>query len=231
VVSLTTARPTHTVKPLASVSSDMDRNGVRRAWEEVAETYAARRDPDGSDAALVGDLLDSLPTPDSADAPRVLDVGCGDGARTLANLPPGSVGLDVSRRGLDLASETVPNARLVHGEMTALPFGDNRFDAVTAYHAVFHVDRERHPDVYAGFARVLRPGGRLLMTLPSGRFQTVRRGWMGGRMFFSAPGRERTLDQLRAAGFTDLETTTATDPLGSSTEFVFATLDRETNDP
>ena len=198
----------------------MDRNAVRRAWDEVAETYATRRDPDGSDAALIDDLLAVLPS-----RPDVLDVGCGDGARTLANLPPGSVGLDVSRRGLDLAAERVPDARLVHGEMTALPFGDDRFDAITAYHAVFHVDRERHPEVYAGFARVLRPGGRLLMTLPGGRFETVRRGWMGGRMFFSAPGRERTLDQLRAAGFTDVETTTATDPLGSSTEFVFATLD------
>ncbi|QAU13012.1 class I SAM-dependent methyltransferase [Halorubrum sp. BOL3-1] len=203
----------------------MDRDAVRRAWDEVAETYAARRDPEGSDAALIDDLLDSLSTSESADAPVVLDVGCGDGARTLANLSPGSVGLDVSRRGLDLAAETVPESRLVNGEMTALPFSDDRFDAVTAYHAVFHVDRERHPDVYEGFARVLRPGGRLLMTLPSGRFETVRRGWMGGRMFFSAPGRERTLDQLRAAGFTDVETTTATDPLGSSTEFVFATLD------
>jgi len=52
----------------------------------------------------------------------------------------------------------------------------------------------------------------------------VRRGWMGGRMFFSAPGRDRTLAQLREAGFTEIETVTATDPLGSSTEFVFATL-------
>jgi len=208
----------------------MDRNAVRRAWDEVAETYAARRDPDGSDAALIDDLLAELP-PD----PSALDVGCGDGARTLANLPPGSVGLDVSRRGLDLASETVPDARLVHGEMSALPFAADRFDVVTAYHAVFHVDRERHPAVYAEFARVLRPGGRLLMTLPGGRFETVRRGWMGGRMFFSAPGRERTLDQLRAAGFAAVETTTATDPLGSSTEFALATLDEaadaEPSDP
>ncbi|MFO8116652.1 MAG: class I SAM-dependent methyltransferase [Halorubrum sp.] len=197
----------------------MDRNEVRRAWDDVAATYAARRDPDGSDAALIDDLLAELP-PD----PRVLDVGCGDGARTLANLPAGSVGLDVSRRGLDLARETVPEARLVHGEMSALPFGADRFDGITAYHAVFHVERERHPAVYAEFARVLRPGGRLLMTLPGGRFETVRRGWMGGRMFFSAPGRDRTLAQLREAGFTDVETTTATDPLGSSTEFAFATL-------
>ena len=207
----------------------MDRNAVRRAWDEVAETYAARRDPDGSDAALIDDLLASLaddPAVGDGD-PLVLDVGCGDGARTLANLPPGSVGLDVSRRGLDLARETVPDARLVHGEMSALPFAADRFDAVTAYHAVFHVERRRHPDVYDEFARVLRPGGRLLMTLPGGRFETVRRGWMGGEMFFSAPGRERTLDQLRAAGFGDIETRTATDPLGSSTEFAFARLTRE----
>ena len=213
----------------------MDRNAVRRAWDEVAETYAARRDPDGSDAALIDDLLDSLADdPRGGDGdPLVLDAGCGDGARTLANLPPGSVGLDVSRRGLDLAAETVPDARLVHGEMSALPFAADRFDAITAYHAVFHVERERHPAVYEEFARVLRPGGRLLLTLPSGRFETVRRGWMGGRMFFSAPGRERTLDQLRAAGFADVETTTASDPLGSSTEFAFATLtgDRADDSP
>ncbi|MDB2242438.1 class I SAM-dependent methyltransferase [Halorubrum ezzemoulense] len=213
----------------------MDRNAVRRAWDEVAETYAARRDPDGSDAALIDDLLDALASdPAVGDGdPLVLDVGCGDGARTLANLPPGSVGIDISRRGLDLARETVPEARLVHGEMSALPFAADRFDAVTAYHAVFHVERERHPEVYAELARVLRPGGRLLTTLPGGRFETVRRGWMGGEMFFSAPGRERTLDQLRAAGFTEVETPTATDPLGSSTEFALATLgetpDREAN--
>ena len=196
----------------------MDRNEVRRAWNDVAATYAARRDPDGSDAALIDDLLADLPSD-----PDVLDVGCGDGARTLANLPAGSAGVDVSRQGLELAREGVPDARLIHGEMSALPVGADRFDAVTAYHAVFHVGRERHPAVYAEFARVLRPGGRLLMTLPGGRFETVRRGWMGGRMFFSAPGRERTLAQLRDAGFDEVETVTATDPLGSSTEFVLAT--------
>lgn len=195
----------------------MDRNDVRRAWDAVSETYADRRDPDGSDAALIDDLLVTLP-PD----PDVLDVGCGDGARTLANLPPGSVGLDVSRRGLELATETVPDAGLVGGDMTELPFVADAFDAITAYHAVFHVPRERHPAVYGEFARTLRDGGWLLMTLPSGRFETVRRGWMGGRMFFSTPGRDRTLEALRGAGFSELRTETATDPLGSDTEFVFA---------
>ncbi len=195
----------------------MNRTELRTAWNDVAETYARRRDADGSDAALIDDLLADLPRD-----PDVLDIGCGDGARTLANLPPGSVGLDISGRGLELATEEVPDARLLQGDMSALPVGADRFDGLTAYHAVFHVPREEQPAVYEEFARVLRPGGVALMTLPGGRFETVRRGWMGGRMFFSTPGREQTLDALREAGFEDLETATATDPLGSSTEFVFA---------
>jgi ubiquinone/menaquinone biosynthesis C-methylase UbiE len=196
----------------------MDPDDVRRAWDDVAATYARRRDPTGSDAALLADLRDSLPP-----EPTVLDVGCGDGARTLANLPAGSVGLDVSRRSLELARGTVPGARLVQADMTALPVATGSVDAVTAYHAVFHVPRTRHPTVYREFARVLRPGGTVLMTLPSGRFETVREGWMDGRMFFSSPGRERTLDALRAAGFGELRTETVSDPLGRDAEFVFAT--------
>lgn len=195
----------------------MDRRDVMRAWDEVAVTYAAKRDPDGPDADLIDDLLAELP-PD----PVVLDVGTGDGARTLANLSPESVGLDVSREGLELAAERLAAPRLVQGEMSQLPVATDAVDGLTAYHAVFHVPRERHPAVYEEFARVCRPDGRLLMTLPSGRFETVRRGWMGGQMLFSAPGRDKTLSQLRAAGFADLRTETSNDPLGSSTEFVFA---------
>lgn len=198
----------------------MDRRSLRESWDDIAQTYAASRDPDGSDAALIERLLAELP-----DEPKVLDIGPCDGARTLANLPAGSVGVDISRAALDLAAETVPAARLVQGDMTALPVATDSMDAITAYHAVFHVSRVEHPAVYDEFVRVLKSGGRLLMTLPTGRFETTRRGWMGGSMFFSAPGREETLSQLQAAGFTSLRTETADDPLGSRTEFVFARVE------
>jgi SAM-dependent methyltransferase len=200
----------------------LDRTAIRRAWDAVADTYADSRDPDGEDAALIDDLLAALP----ADA-RVLDVGCGDGARTLANLPGvAAVGLDISRRGLELATERVPGAHLVQGEMTALPFRADSFDGITAYHAVFHVPREEHPQVYRAFARVLRPGGRVLMTVGSGRYQTVRRNWLGSgeSMFFSTPGRAATASQLREAGFEVVDERTVDDPLGSSVPFVIAEL-------
>ncbi|SFC52109.1 Ubiquinone/menaquinone biosynthesis C-methylase UbiE [Halobiforma haloterrestris] len=195
----------------------MERDQIRRAWDEIARTYAERRNPDGSDAALIEDLLADCPP-----EPMVIDIGCGDGARTLANLPAGSVGVDLSRAGLQLAADTVPSAALVQADMASLPVAENTADAMTAYHAVFHVPRSDHPTVYREFARVLKPGGRLLMTLPTGRFETVRNGWMGGTMFFSTPGRKRTLEQLAEAGFEIVDTRTVTDPLGTDSEFVFA---------
>jgi Methylase involved in ubiquinone/menaquinone biosynthesis len=195
----------------------MEQSRCKQAWESVSETYAEQRDPDGSDAALIDDMLDHCPSD-----PTVVDIGCGDGARTLANLPAGSVGVDFARAGLSMAAETVPDAGLLQGEMTTLPITDDIADGLTAYHAVFHVPREQHPAVYREFARVLQSGGMLLCTLPGGRFETTRRGWMGGSMFFSAPGRDQTLSQLETAGFEVVETPTATDPLGSNTEFVLA---------
>ncbi len=195
----------------------MDRKEIKHQWDEIAETYARRRDPDGSDADLIETLLDLLPA-----EPTVLDVGSGDGARTLANLPAGSIGLDISRRGLELAADTVPGASLVQGDMTQLPLSAETVDGITAYYAVFHVPRAEHPAVYSEFARVLKPGGWLLMTVPGSRFETIRTEWMGGSMLFSAPGRDTTLEQLRNAGFRNVSTERAADPLGTSTEFAFA---------
>lgn len=199
----------------------MNRKAVHRAWEDVAETYAQRRDPNGSDADLVVDLQSMV----DEDA-TILDVGCGDGARTLDNLSESSIniGLDVARQNLELARDIVPQARLLQAEMTELPIASDSVDAITAYHAVFHVPRSNHPDVFDEFTRVLRPGGTLLMTLPGGRYETVRRGWMGGEMLFSTPGRDQTLTYLQDAGFDNIRTRQVTDPLGSSAEFVFADL-------
>jgi len=200
----------------------MDRKQVKESWEALSDAYARTRPTDGNDVALLDELAALLPA-----GATVLDVGCGDGQRTLANMPGlDRIGLDFARRGLTLAAENVPEARLVQGDMTTLPIADDCVDAVTAYHAVFHVPRARHPEVYAEFARVLVPGGLFLTTVGSGDYETTRRGWLGTdeSMFFSTPGKRATRRQLEAAGFEIRWERTVDDPLGSSALFVLAAL-------
>jgi ubiquinone/menaquinone biosynthesis C-methylase UbiE len=98
---------------------------------------------------------------------RVLDVGCGLGGTLfrLANAELGLslTGLDASRAQLRRARAHLPaEVRLVHGDACALPFEDQDFDVIFALECAFHFPSRRR--FFAQAARVLRCGGRLLLT-------------------------------------------------------------------
>ena len=98
---------------------------------------------------------------------RVLDLGCGTGRFVAAARDAGAdvVGVDVAERALDRARRVAPGAdlRLVSDDGT-LPLGHGEVDLVWCSEVLEHV-----PDT-AGFLtevrRVLRRGGRLLLTVP-----------------------------------------------------------------
>jgi SAM-dependent methyltransferase len=86
---------------------------------------------------------------------RLLDVGCGEKPyRSLPSAVREWVGFDdPSNPGAD-----------AHGHAEALPFGEGEFDTVLCTQVVEHV---RDPKaVIAQCARVLRPGGVLIMSAP-----------------------------------------------------------------
>lgn len=91
----------------------------------------------------------------------VLDAACGTGDLALADARAGGrvTGLDFSERMLDLARRKSTEVEWVRGDMLALPFDPESFDAVTVGFGVRNV-----ADLEAGLRelrRVLRPGGRL----------------------------------------------------------------------
>jgi demethylmenaquinone methyltransferase / 2-methoxy-6-polyprenyl-1,4-benzoquinol methylase len=92
---------------------------------------------------------------------RVLDACCGTGDLALAAAEAGGrvTGLDFSSAMLERARRKSREIEWVEGDLTALPFADASFDAVTVGFGIRNV-----PDLDVGLlelARVLRPGGRI----------------------------------------------------------------------
>ncbi len=90
----------------------------------------------------------------------LLDIGCGDKPyeRLLRPYVDSYVGLEHpdtahSREGVD-----------VWGSADDLPFGDDSFDTVVSFHVLEHTEEPAR--VLGEMARVLRPGGRLLLAVP-----------------------------------------------------------------
>lgn len=195
----------------------VERDEVRRAYDEVAETYASHRSGDDEGMAILASFLESLPP-----SPRVLDAGCGQGTPVLERLDAegAAVGVDFSREQLTLARESVPGGALAQADMTALPFAADSFDAAVAFWSLIHVPLESHPAVLEEFARVLRPGGRVLVCEASDRWCGRNEDWLetGVGMEWHMAGATATRGQLVEVGLSVTDTWTAPESLADDAD-------------
>lgn len=133
----------------------------------------------------------------------VLDVGCGDGIPALAAIAERHVatGIDISATQSKRASQNVPAARVLNGDIAAQDFRANTFAAIVAFYVLEHLPREEHGPLLGRFARWLRPGGHLLLTTESGDEPGTVGEWLDVPMYFSQFDEKRTTELLAAAGF------------------------------
>ena len=158
---------------------------------------------------------------------RVLDAACGTGDLAIADLKAGAgkvTGLDFSEQMLVRARRKDARIEWLQGDMLALPFADETFDAATVGFGVRNVE-----DLERGLRelrRVLRPGGRLAIleiTTPRGVLKPFFQLWFdrvvpllgkvlpGGSAYTYLPASvrrfphaERLAELLRECGFGDV---------------------------
>jgi SAM-dependent methyltransferase len=125
-----------------------------RIWSRTYDT-----EPNGAFDwdAIVVEILDGLPAGDA------LDAACGTGrySALLAGRGHRVVGVDRSPDMLALARQRVPRAGFLLGDLRRLPVADGSVDLVTCALALTHVPALG--PVFAEFARVLRPGGHVVV--------------------------------------------------------------------
>jgi SAM-dependent methyltransferase len=122
---------------------------------------------------------------------RVLEVGCGEGYGTarLASAAEYVLGVDYDGLTVAHAAATYRQARFVRGNLAALPVAGAAVDVLATLQVIEHV--WDHGQFVDECFRVLRPGGRLLMTTPN-------------RLTFS-PGQDAPSNPFHTVEFTAAE--------------------------
>jgi SAM-dependent methyltransferase len=131
------------------------------------------------------------------ESPRILDVGCGTGVNLEHLEKLGSVvGLDVAQAALQYCVKRRPFV-LAAGSFARLPFADQSFDVVTAFDVLEH-DADPTSCLLES-ARVLKPGGLLLLSVPAYRFMWGDHDVVAHHL--RRYRRPEVLEALGAAGF------------------------------
>ncbi len=147
----------------------------------------------------------------------VLDLGCGGGRHAFEVYRRGADVVAFDQNAKDLADvaamfsamaaegEAPPGAtaRTVEGDALALPFDDDSFDTVIAAEILEHIPRDTA--AIAELARVVRPGGKVAVSVP--RWLPERVCWALSREYHEVEGghvriyrRAQLVGRLEAAG-------------------------------
>lgn len=146
-------------------------------WEEKAQwwrdTFAGGTDPEYVEQIL------PLTIQHIKGARRVLDCGTGEGqiARTAKEAGAGLViGIDRSNAMIEEAASRHGGVQFIRAAISALPFCDQSFDAVTTCLVLEHVEELQQS--ISEISRVLEPGGRFLLFINHPLLQTPNSGWI-----------------------------------------------------
>jgi SAM-dependent methyltransferase len=139
---------------------------VRDEYEGVFDDAMVTTFVDEALGTATGEQLTGLVARRVAPPATVLDVGAGYGGFVRAARAAGYGAFGVEVQPYEVAvARRIDAAPYVRGSGLALPYGDGSFDAVTLWNVVEHVPSSRA--LFAEVARVLRPGGVLLVIAPN----------------------------------------------------------------
>ncbi|GFE63406.1 class I SAM-dependent methyltransferase [Litoreibacter roseus] len=143
---------------------DPDENG----WASSATTWITRMSGGGDFSRM--HVLDRpmIVRLKAMQAAKALDVGCGEGrfCRVMADMGFCVTGLDPIARMLDIARARDGESTYVKGFAESLPFDTESFDLIVSYLTLIDIDDAE--SAISEMARVLAPGGRILVANLSG---------------------------------------------------------------
>jgi len=115
---------------------------------------------------------------------RVADVGCGPGrvASLMADHGLDVLGVDVSPAMLAIASAAHPDIEFAEGQLDALPIESKTLAGAVSWYSIIYTPRHRLVEAFKELARVLMPGGHLLIAFQAEGEPLLREDAFGSRL-------------------------------------------------
>jgi ubiquinone/menaquinone biosynthesis C-methylase UbiE len=153
-------------------------HAIRQSYDCVADEYARHIFTELDKKPLDRELLRRFAAQTRGKG-RVCDMGCGPGhvARFLHEAGADVFGLDLSAGMIAKARRLNPEIEFRDGNMFALDLPDASLAGITAFYAIVNLPRESFPQVFREMARVLKPGGLLLLAHHIGEETVHRDEW------------------------------------------------------
>ncbi|MFJ3204294.1 class I SAM-dependent DNA methyltransferase [Streptomyces sp. NPDC086989] len=151
-----------------------DLSSVRASYDAVAVDYArllgTELDGKPLDRAMLAAFAECVRADGGGAARAVADLGCGPGRVTahLDGLGVRTFGVDLSPAMVAVARRSYPGLRFEVGSMAALDIADGVLGGVLAWYSTVHTPPGELPALFTEFARVLAPGGHLLIAFKAG---------------------------------------------------------------
>jgi ubiquinone/menaquinone biosynthesis C-methylase UbiE len=155
---------------------------TRASYDAIAAEYSALFDSELADRPLDRALLAAFAELVRAGGNGpVADVGCGSGRVTivLSRLGLDAFGVDLSPGMLSLARRNYPQLCFEEGSMLELDMPAAGLGGLLAYYSIIHIAKERRPEIFAEFYRVLAPNGVLMVVFQVGDEQGHRTDFRG----------------------------------------------------
>jgi ubiquinone/menaquinone biosynthesis C-methylase UbiE len=152
---------------------------IRKSYDRVADEYARRMFSELDNKPLDRELLTRLAAAANGKG-EICDIGCGPGhiARYLRDHGADVFGLDLSPGMLDAARRLSPEIPFRQGNMLALDLPDASLAGISAFYAIVHLSPGAVPHAFREMARVLKPGGLLLLSFHIGEETVHRDEWL-----------------------------------------------------
>ncbi len=150
------------------------------AYDRVATAYAEQFFRELDQKPFDRELLDPFAAR-LAGKGRVCDIGCGPGhvGRYLADRGVEVFGIDLSPGMVALARRLSPAIDFEQGDLRALRLPDASLAGIVAFYSIIHLERPAAVRALAEMARVLVPGGALLLAFHGGVGEVHADDWFG----------------------------------------------------